>query len=56
MSLNSHWINTLIIECLIIFLFFNISVCIFTCIFGSFVKKEKKYVPLPRIEENGEYY
>lgn len=41
MSLNSHWINTLIIECLIIFLFFNLLVCIYTCIFDSFV--EKKY-------------
>ena len=40
MSLNSHWINTLIIECLIIFLFFILVVAC-TSMFNSFV--EKKY-------------
>ena len=42
MTLNSQWINTLIIECLIIFLFFQLLVCIYTCMFNSYIENPIK--------------
>lgn len=44
MTLNSQWINTLIIEGLIIFLFFQLLVCIYTCMFNSYHEKGKRII------------